>query len=181
MLEQLTFMEEGKFTGIDDTVRGIAENLKKKSEVGNISIRNAISSYLAKLKYDEFKKNDEYRKRTASQILSSGYTTGCTDTALAFIALARCLGIPTEYLETFELKWFNKLSKRRADSMTIEGHVFAGIKIKDTWRVYDPLTGFTVGNDYFLKNKHYVLVGMGLDFSELYIINIDTITKTCSI
>jgi len=49
--------------------------------------------------------NDDKRGRTAGQIISSGYATGCTDWTLAFVALARAKGISASVTETVSDQW----------------------------------------------------------------------------
>ena len=55
---------------------------------------------------------DIFRKRTDSQILEDGFVTGCIDSALAFITLARASGIPAKYVETISKKWVGDLTCR---------------------------------------------------------------------
>src|SRR4030067_3442151 len=50
-------------------------------------------------------KNTLFRRRTADQIIGDGFSTGCTDDTLAFIALARAKGIPTKFIEAIDNRW----------------------------------------------------------------------------
>jgi transglutaminase-like putative cysteine protease len=159
MLEDLTFLEEGQYTQIDETVRKITEDLRASER----STWGAISGYLAGLRYDDSNKYDIYRSRTASEILNSQYVTGCTDRALAFIVLARAMGIPTRYVETFEKKWIDDEAQRG-----ISGHIFVDILTEKGWRAYEPLSGFAPNNQYVKNGRQYVEFGKGLDFSEVY-------------
>lgn len=175
MLEDLTFLEEGEYTARTEIVREIAEDLKKSTRTS----WGAVCGYVSDM--SEYKnwfhksipilsqwlrkkhKAKVFRKRTASEILESGYVTGCTDTALAFIVLARELGVPTRYVETFDEDW---LKDRNANG--IGGHIFVDVFVNGNWRVYEPKTGFTRNNDYSMNGIEYVEVGKGLDFSEVY-------------
>ncbi len=78
---------------------------------------------------------DVFRKRTGSQILEDGYCTGCIDSALAFITLARASGIPAKYIETISEKWLNE------GGTSIAGHIYSQIydEKNDVWRWVDPM------------------------------------------
>ena len=93
-----------------------------------------ILSYMKLLKVGRFDKNF-FRKRTASQILEQGFVTGCTDSDLVFVTLARASGIPAKYVETIDKGWL----ENGGDS--IKGHQYA--EIYDTenkrWIWVDPM------------------------------------------
>jgi hypothetical protein len=160
MIEDLTFLEEGKYTARANLVRNISEELKQSTR----TLWDAVSRYIANLKQDNSDKGDVFRKRTASEILESGYVTGCTDTALAFIVLARELGIPTKYVETFDEQGLQDTNAKR-----IQGHIFVDILVDGQWKAYEPKKGFTGDNNYSMNGRRYIEVGKGLDFSEVYI------------
>jgi len=160
MIENLTFLEDGKYTTRTELVKNIAEEIKSSTR----NTFGALSGYVVNLRDDYSTKGDIFRKRSASEILDSGYSTGCTDTALAFIVLARELGIPTRYVETFDADWLKDTNTKR-----IKGHIFVDILADGEWRVYEPKKGFTKNNDYSMNGIKYVEVGKGLDFSEIYI------------
>lgn len=160
MIEDLTFLEEGKYTAITSTIRAISEELKRTAG----SFRKAISMYVSNLRCNEQAKLDLYRKRTASDILESRYVTGCTDTALAFIVLARALGIPTKYVETLEEKWLND-----PEEEDISSHAFVDLFVDGRWRAYEPKMGFTKDNKYLLSGRNYTEIGKGLDFDKVYL------------
>lgn len=158
----LTFLEEGEFTRRGDVVKRVAEELRRQDG----SPRKAIGGYVGKLKWDETKKGELGRGRTAEQVLQSGFVTGCTDVALAFIVLARALGIPTRYVETLESAYV--MGDRE---IPIRGHSFTDVLTRNGWRVYEPIQGFNRDNTYTLDGRPYEVVGKGLDFSELYLID----------
>src|SRR3989338_737185 len=161
MIQDLTFLESGAYTPRDATVLTIAKSLRKLQ----VSSRKAVSEYLSReLHLDESQKDTLFRRRTASQILDSGFATGCSDYALAFTALARALDIPTKWVDTFEASW---IADPRAQS--IRGHVFVDVLAGNTWSAYEPLRGFTPGGSYSLNGRAYIEVGKGLDFSAVYL------------
>jgi transglutaminase-like putative cysteine protease len=160
MIEDLTFLEEGEYTARTYLVRSIAGELKESKRTP----WGAVSGYVAGLRHDNSDKGNLFRKRTASEILESRYVTGCTDTALAFIVLARELRIPTRYVETFDADWLQD-----TNANGIQGHIFVDVLSNGQWRVYEPKNGFTKDNNYTMNGRKYVEVGKGLDFSAVYI------------
>jgi transglutaminase-like putative cysteine protease len=160
MIEDLTFLEEGEYTARTDLVRSVAEELKESTRTP----WGVVSGYVVGLRHDNSDKGNIFRKRTASEILESGYVTGCTDTALAFIVLARELGIPTRYVETFDADWLQD-----TNANGIQGHIFVDVLADGQWRAYEPKKGFTKDNNYTMNGRRYVEVGKGLDFSGVYI------------
>lgn len=164
MLEDLTFLEEGRFTKRDYPVRKIAEGVKSDAKILELSYWEAISRYIRKeLELDKSKKDGEFRSRTASEILRSKHVNGCTDIALAFIVLARELGIPTKYVEVLGEGYLSSPTGKTL------GHVFTDIKL-DRWKVYEPIKGFAPNNSYAMQNGvKFTEVGTGLDFSEVYV------------
>jgi transglutaminase-like putative cysteine protease len=163
MLNNLTFLEEGKFTHISKAVREKAFELTSgKSEREKVA---TISKFLlSNLEIKSFDLNI-FRNRTGSKILESGFSTGCSDTAIVFIVLSRASGIPTRYVETLLADWLSG----KMPEMPVKGHVFVDVKIDGGWFAYEPLRGFTPNNQYVLAGMQCCGVGKGLDFSEIYL------------
>lgn len=158
-IEKLTGLEEGEFTKRDEIVRKKAQKILIER-----SIYGSISRYVANELVLENKKEGIFRRRTASEILDSGYTTGCTDSALAFLVLARQLGLPTLFVESFEKNWL--LGDQKG---IIQGHIFIDLLMDGEWNSYEPKRGFC-REGYNLKEKIYCPVAKGVDFSELYVL-----------
>jgi transglutaminase-like putative cysteine protease len=95
----------------------------------------------------------------------------CTDVALAFIVLARELGIPTRYVEAFEENWLK--NQKNYDPKFVSGHIFTDVFVHGKWNSYEPKHGFITANEYIHIERKYVVVGRGLDFSELYLLEGD--------
>jgi transglutaminase-like putative cysteine protease len=162
MMDDLTFLEEGKFTRIDKAVREKALELTSKK--GDQEKVSAISKFiLSNLKMRPFDLSI-FRKRTGSKIFESGFSTGCSDTALVFIVLSRASGIPTRYVETLLEDWLTG----KIPENPVEGHIFVDVRLNGRWFAYEPLRGFTPNNQYVLMGMPYCEVGKGLDFSEIY-------------
>ena len=163
MITDLTFLEEGSYTQRTKLVRKIADGIRKSPERPLKQISVLVSS----LKFDETTKPAEFRKRTASEVLESGYVTGCSDVGIAFLVLAREFGIPAKYIETLSKDFIEHPSK------CVEGHVFAEIFWDGKWRPHEPKRGFNKENKFILNGRIYVEVGAGLDFSGVYLKNAD--------
>jgi len=107
-------------------------------------------------KTDISNKDELFRKRTAVEIVESGFSTGCTDTALVFITLSRAKGIPTKYIEAIDKRWLD--SKR--DGGEIKGRIFAECLIDGKWHKVDPAM-LTIHAERVYP--HHVIFAEGLD------------------
>lgn len=106
-------------TEITPLVRTIANIFKAKDLDLILEILNWLKANIKET--DSVKEKTKlFRQRTATEIIKTKIATGCTDYALAFIALARAKGIPTKYIEAIRQRWLEK-----GDEQFIEGHVFA--------------------------------------------------------
>ncbi|MDO8480790.1 MAG: transglutaminase-like domain-containing protein [Nanoarchaeota archaeon] len=157
MLETHTFLEEGEFTRITDPLRTAAER------VGAKAFRD-ISKLVGKLDYNPSARRAEFRARTAEQILRSGYTTGYADDALVVVALARAKGIPARYVEAFEEGWLGS-----GILGGVQGHAFVEVLSSESWRMFDPRTGFTPNGDCVVEGRPHVEAGKGFDFGKVYV------------
>jgi len=110
-----------------------------------------------------------FRNRTADQIFTDGFATGCTDIALVFITAARAKEIPTKYIEAIDKRYLE--SKEEGP---FRGHVFAEVCINGNWYQVDPESATA----YALKDyKHYVIYGEALDSWDLGIKSYNDIAK----
>ena len=128
--DQEKYLQSGEQTEINPEVLKIVSHfqgtiLEKVDQI----IKRISSLESRKFNYDIF------RKRTGVQILEDNFDTGCTDSALAFITLARASGIPTKYVETIDEKWLKE------GGSSITGHIYAQIydKENDEWHWIDPM------------------------------------------
>lgn len=162
----LTGLEEGDYTKITPRISQIADGIRETAARNDASIRKELSKYLSTLKYNDERKRFEFRKRNASQIIQSGYTTGCTDTGIVFLTLARALGIPSLYVETLETDWLT------SQATGVSGYIFADINVDNKWMPYEPHRGFC-RNGYALGDRKYTVIGKGVDFSQLHLLEND--------
>jgi xanthine/CO dehydrogenase XdhC/CoxF family maturation factor len=172
MLEQIDFLAEGRFTKKDEIVRTALEKALlygfRKTLLGNISL------YLERISMNKPRKMDEFRRRTASEVITSGKSNGCSDYGIVFAALARQAGIPTRYVETLEEENLRMVPRE------VSGHAFAEVFVDGIWRVYEPGEGFK--DAYSVARRRYIPIARGLDFSELFlndgsIVHLDSIER----
>ena len=115
-------------------------------------------------------KADNFRTRTADQIIESGKLTGCTDYALVFLSLARASNFEVKYVEAIETKWMEEGGER------VLGHVFAEVHLHNTWYIVDP-QGALIKAWY---GKRYVIYAKGTDSWDIGIRNFEDLKKKFS-
>ncbi len=86
-------------------------------------------------------------KRSAEQIYESGKGTGCTDFAVAFMAVSRRYGIPTTLLSTAEQGYAQRVTQGERPSL-VSGHSFCECYDEKTgkWLLADPMNLWTEEN-----------------------------------
>jgi len=102
--DDVKFTRDGKFTAKDEIMENIVMMERLIVPKDDTLSLEKIKNYVSKLPHKQHNE-EEFRKRTASEIVKSGYSIGCTDDALVFITLARQCGIPARYVETFKEDW----------------------------------------------------------------------------
>ncbi len=158
------FLQEGLQTKLTSQIKSLAKELKANSELETI---------LKMLKWigENIKMNrerpDVFRLRTADQILSDKYSTGCTDYALIFIALSRAAGIPTKYVELLSRQWLE------SDETKIHGHVIGEVSVNKRRLYVDP----TQGSISIYPTSGMIIYDKGLDSWDLGIKNRDSLEE----
>lgn len=150
------WQQEGKQTQVTERIKKVVKSIQGDGLLFAISALEWIGKNI-KLESQYPKKRQFFRKRTADQIIRDRFTTGCTDTALVFIALARAREIPTKYIEAIDRKWLESKSDKN-----IKGHVFAKIFINGKWYLADPARGYLSVKSIPNKNQ-YIILDEGLD------------------
>lgn len=154
MFQDLTFLEEGKYTKLNQKIKELSEQIKYEDDP-----LDYISKSVRMFRPDYRNKKKYFRKRTAIEIIDSNFVTGCTDEALIYIAFARAAGIPTRYVETL----------LKIGEQNFAGHVFVDVFTDNKWQVRDPKIEPTLNNEYLQLGEECILLGKGLDFSEIYL------------
>lgn len=100
------------------------------------------------------------RSRTADEILRSKISTGCIDTALAFIGLAKTLEFKVTFVDCVMKDWLIDKNPKN----TIRGHIFCKVFIKEKIFIVNPTEG-TISNKkiYLNRDKEYVPLKEGDD------------------
>ncbi|MDD4761910.1 MAG: transglutaminase-like domain-containing protein [Candidatus Pacebacteria bacterium] len=161
------FLNSGEQTKISENISAVAAEIEG---VGLSAIMKILAWIHKNIKLDEkpdFKK-ENFRKRTAEEIINSRRATGCTDYALAFLTIARAKGIPTKYVETINADWLSN-----PDFNALAGHVFVEVFFDGEWFIVDP-QGACLKAWY---GKRFKKIGEGLDSWDLEIRGFDDLKK----
>jgi len=158
------FLQSGAQTQITPEIKKISEGFQGEA----IEKASQITSFLRRLQQTRFD-NEVFRKRTAAQILSDNYVTGCTDSALVFVALARASGLPAKYVETIDKSWLEK------GGGSIGGHIYGQVfdDEKKGWVWVDPMGGQV---DIPVPSER-VVYKEGLDSWDIGITDFDSLRK----
>ena len=165
------FLESGEQTQITPEIQKIADQIEGRDVIFIFNLLGWVHGNIVMERSNfpngaEF--NDVFRQRTADQIIKEGYSSGCSDFALAFIPIARAKGIPTKYVECINKSYFP------GDLQRVAGHVFAECFIQGKWRTADPTAGnLNIGKNY----SKYVIFEKGLDSWDLGIKNLQTMQE----
>lgn len=158
------FLQSGEQTLITDEVKEISASIKG----GAIEKSKQIISYIEGLNRKGF---DEkvFRKRTVTQIINDKYITGCTDSALLFVALARSIGLPAKYVETIDRSWLEN------GGNSISGHIYAQVydNKENRWILVDPMNR-QINIDFPLER---VIFKEGLDSWDIGIKDYDSLER----
>ncbi|MBN1169379.1 transglutaminase domain-containing protein [Candidatus Woesebacteria bacterium] len=123
------FKESGEQSCITPEIQNIAGKIK-----GNVIEKSkAILEIMSHLKYTGFDP-EIFRKRTAEEIIKDGFVTGCTDSAVVFVTIARACGLSAKYVETLDTKWL------KGNDQDIVGHQYAKVydEKNNKWFWVDP-------------------------------------------
>lgn len=152
-----------------ETTPKVLEIVSALKTQGLDRILNALSWIHKNLKreLDEEYKSEHFRKRTATEIIESGKLTGCTDYALVFLALIRASGIDAKYVEAIEVDWLKDGGNQ------IKGHIFAEVKLKDSWYIVDPQAAVIKA----WYGKRYEIYARGEDSWDIGIKNFDELKE----
>lgn len=114
--EIVKYQQAGRQTQFTPEIQKLASTFQGKS----LDKTRQIIAKLKSIPVTQFD-NSVFRKRTAGQILKDGFITGCTDSDLVFVALARASGLSVKYVETIDKSWLKK------GGGSIQGHQYAEV------------------------------------------------------
>jgi len=165
MSDSEKYIEPGKQTLITSDIKERVLDFKGTT----IDIIREILDTLRDFRMERFNK-EIFRKRTANEIIKSGFVTGCTDYALVFIVLSRACGIPVKYVETIDKEWLIN----GGNSFT--GHIYSKIydESKNEWIWVDPMRG-RIGDN--LEDFQRVIYKEGLDSWDIGIFDFESLEK----
>jgi transglutaminase-like putative cysteine protease len=123
------FLESGHQTEITPKIQEIADKFHGSFE----DKTKQMVDFVKKFHFNNSNKSSLFRKRTAEEIIDSGFVTGCTDSAIVFITLARACKIPAKYIETFDHRLLQD------EKSTVSGHVYSSLfDVKNgEWKIFD--------------------------------------------
>jgi len=165
------YKEEGQQTKITEYISGIIKDFKKSGIASVLEILNWMHKNIKEKQLSPGEKAKIFRKRTADEIIRSGFATGCSDFSLVFVALVRARGIPAKYVETIEIEWLEN-----GGESSIRGHVFAEIYFDGELFIVDP-QGALIRAWY---GKRYVVYAVGLDSWDIGIENFEDLKNKFS-
>jgi hypothetical protein len=126
------------------------------------------------LAFDPFYNHEQFTK-TASDLFSDRILGGCSDFALAELALFRALGFQARLALTANIFWITRW--RENELATGYGHSFIEVFLDGRWRLADP-THFVLYDDYDPTNKNLpsgeILIARGRDFGDIGIASVDS-------
>src|SRR5690606_34918191 len=127
---------EGKQTKITPFIKVKSELIESDGLDLLFNIQEFVVNSLEKRRAtpEQLQKYDQ--KRTAEEILTSGWGLTCSDLALVFCALARGKGISTEYVQTVHMESYLERPDRP------DGHVFCLCYLGGRSYLVDPARGF---------------------------------------
>ncbi len=151
------WLKSGPQTKITSQIQGIASKFNSGTKFE--TLREVLGWLHETLIRDESKKDNLFRKRSADDILTDKFATGCTDFNIAYIAIARAIGWPTKYIEG--------VRKERSKNY-FEGHVIAESFIRGKWIGVDPsYSEIYLNPEQSRFYKEHRIIGVGLDSWDL--------------
>lgn len=141
-------------------VNALAATVKGANDVERIL--GGIRAVAENLAYDPSGNQDQFN-RAAEELYTGKTLGGCSEFALAQLAMMRALGYPARLALTMNAKW---VARYRENHLAVpNGHGFVEVYAKGRWLLADP-TGFTVYEGCAGPNlpSNEILLTRALDF-----------------
>jgi len=110
---------------VSDQIRGV--NRRER-------LYKAVDYVWANFKYDNWL-SDRAFARTAGELFTTRLLGGCSDFALAQVALLRAVGVPARLVLTANTGWMADFKEN--DLLITTGHVFIEAYLEDRWHLVD--------------------------------------------
>lgn len=124
------YLQSGSKTEISDYLYSISQNISGNTT--GLLVRNLLVWMNKNTRRLHIPNDSRKFKRNATEILKSRERTGCCDSSTLFSTLARCKGIPTMQIITFNKSWGNQINSNYTD-----GHFFVACYLKDKFGKFD--------------------------------------------
>ena len=160
------FLTAGEQTDISIEIRRVASSLAGGGLDYVFSALRWLAGNLERRDFDV----PLFRRRTATEVIESGFVTGCGDSALTFVALCRAKGIPASWLETASAEWLRERPEK------ITGHIFSRVLLDDHRYLVDPHGGVVYLNSR-PDSRRWVILDEGLDSWDLGIKSFSDLKK----
>jgi len=156
-------LKEGPLTIITPQIKKLSKSLQEEGIDSLFGFTRLIETSLKKRK-PSWKLLEKYhQKRSADKLIKDGWGISCSDAAILFCALARAKGVPTEYVQTVNIRSY--LNKPKSPN----GHTFCICYLNGRKYIVDPVRGFIwklEGNFKYIslgQENKYVRAFSGLD------------------
>lgn len=132
------WLKEGKQSFFSESIIKNANNLQGRNEIGTIY---NIANFSRSLKHRETQSESwesffaHHMKRSADEVLSSGYTIDCMEVGLLTATMARSLGIPVKIVQTVDIYSYLEVEDPESN-FAGSGHVYLEFYTKDKCRYF---------------------------------------------
>ena len=175
-LEAIQWLNPGPQTKINDLILQVSNSIKGQNRRERLY---QVQFYIwDTFRYDVWL-NDIMLQRTAAQLFEEKTLGGCSDFALAKVALFRAVGIPARLVLTANTDW---LKKYRLNPLTITtGHVFIEAYLEDRWLLVDStyrklFAGYDLTDENYPRGELFCL--RGADYWSLNLRNVEQLNST---
>lgn len=155
------YLQEGPLTQITPYIKAIAEKINEEGIYVVFEIFEYLKGNLPFNRHIQSNQHDKFlewhQRRTAEEILKSGFSISCADDGVVFCTLARAKGIPTKFIQCVDLRSYLRPSQKKGPN----GHVLCQLLVKDKLYIVDPQAKrLTQYNDSSDKGRMYSTRGV---------------------
>lgn len=155
--EATVWLREGPQTRLTPGIIAVADRIRGINR--RERMYKAVDYVWANFRYDNWLADKAFA-RTADKLFETRVLGGCSDFALAQVALFRALGVPARLVLTANTEWMREFKEN--DLLITSGHVFIEAYLEDRWHLidstyrllfegYDPKARSFPRNEYLFK------------------------------